>query len=216
VSAILQNDAAWYAAFGTEGNRGTKIINLCGDSVINTTAEISLGTTLRTIITRIGGLSNLDSIRAIQVGGPTGTIFPATFLDTPLDFDAMLKAGNIIGSGTIQIFDDTHCTVEMAAGIMSYLQTQSCGKCVLCREGTGQMADILADISEGKGNPKDLELITEIGEAMKTSSICGLGKTAPNPVLSSISNFLEDYDVHINEKRCPKGNNHITRINDRH
>jgi NADH:ubiquinone oxidoreductase subunit F (NADH-binding) len=204
ISAILQNDAGWYIAFGTEGNRGTKIINLCGDSVINNTAEVPLGTTLRTILTSIGGISNLENIKALQVGGPTGTFFPLTSLDITLDFETMSNAGGIIGSGTIQVFDNTHCAVEMARAIMSYLLTQSCGKCVLCREGTCQMADILTDISEGRGNAKDLELLTEMGEAMRTSSICGLGKTAPNPVLSSIKHFRADYDTHINEKKCPK------------
>jgi NADH-quinone oxidoreductase subunit F len=215
VSAILQNDAAWYTAFGTEGNRGTKIINLCGDSVINATSEIPLGTTLREIIMHVGGLRNLDNLKAVQAGGPTGMIFPTTSLDIPLDFESMSQAGGIVGSGTIKVFDNTHCAVEMVEGIMSYLQTQSCGKCVLCREGTLQMADILGDISEGKGNPKDPELLTEIGESMKTGSICGLGKTASNPVLSSIKYFREDYEAHINEKKCLKNNNHITRIDDR-
>jgi NADH-quinone oxidoreductase subunit F len=214
VTAILQNDAGWYAAFGTEGNRGAKIINLCGDSVINTTVEVALGTTLRTIINRIGGLNNTEAVKAVQVGGPTGILFPAAALDTPLDFDAMSRAGGIIGSGTIQVFNDTHCVVETVNTMMSYLQSQSCGKCVLCREGTLQMADILTDISEGKGSPKDLELLIEIGEAMPTGSICGLGKTASNPVLSSIKHFRADYDIHINEKRCPKMTSRTTRIND--
>jgi NADH:ubiquinone oxidoreductase subunit F (NADH-binding) len=204
VSAILQNDPEWYAAFGTEGNRGTKIINLYGDSVINTTTEVPLGTTLRTIITSIGGLNNLKDIKAMQVGGPTGNIYPAASLDMPLDFETIFRSGGIIGSGTIQIFDNSHCAVEMARAIMSYLQTQSCGKCILCREGTNQMADILTDISEGRGNSKDLDLLIEIGEAMQTGSICGLGKTASNPFLSSIRHFRADYDIHINEKRCPK------------
>ena len=127
----------------------------------------------------------------------------------------MTEAGGIIGSGTVQVFDNTHCAVEMAKSMMSYLQTQSCGKCVLCREGTYQMADILTDISEGRGNPKDMELLIEIGEAMGTGSICSLGKTAANPVLSSIRHFHADFDVHINEKKCPKMSNRITRINGR-
>jgi NADH:ubiquinone oxidoreductase subunit F (NADH-binding) len=150
-----------------------------------------------------GGVSGGKNIKAVQLGGPTGAYFAADALDISVDYETIKEAGSIIGSGTVEIFDNDSCAVEMTKEITSYLQGQSCGKCVFCREGTYQMADILKDISEHGGEPRDLGLLIELGEAMQISCICGLGRTAPNPVLSSINLFRNEYDAHIKGKRCP-------------
>jgi NADH-quinone oxidoreductase subunit F len=139
----------------------------------------------------------------VQFGGPTGAYFPADSLDIHIDYETVKEAGSIIGSGTVGVFDSDSCAVEMTKDILSYIQTQSCGKCVFCREGSYQMADILKDISEYMAKPQDLDLLIDLGEKMKIGCICGLGRTAPNPVLSSIKFFRDEYNVHIKEKRCP-------------
>ncbi len=205
VSAIFQNGVAWYTAIGTEQSRGTKIITLTGDLVNNKTIEVPFGMTLRKVIEDFGdGSIEFIDIKAIQFGGPTGIFLAPDSLDIPIAFETMHEIGVIIGSGTIEVFDNTHCAVEMARDAIDYIQSQSCGKCTFCREGSFQMADILKDISENKGKPEDIELLLELGEAMATGSICGLGKTASNPVLSSFRLFSQDYETHIKNKTCPK------------
>jgi NADH-quinone oxidoreductase subunit F len=176
-----------------------------GDSLNNATEEVAFGTTLRTIVDNIGGgVLEGRGIKAVQCGGPTGTFLGPDSLDIPLAFETLSEAGGTIGSGTIQVFDDRHCAVEMARDAIDYIQSQSCGKCTFCREGSYQMADMLKDISENKGKPEDLDLLLKLGEAMQTGSICGLGKTAANPVFSSIRLFREDYEAHIKDKPCRK------------
>jgi NADH:ubiquinone oxidoreductase subunit F (NADH-binding) len=205
VSAIFQNGSARYAATGTAKSPGTKIITITGDSLNNATEEVAFGTTLRTIVDNIGGgVLEGRGIKAVQCGGPTGTFLGPDSLDIPLAFETLSEAGGTIGSGTIQVFDDRHCAVEMARDAIDYIQSQSCGKCTFCREGSYQMADMLKDISENKGKPEDLDLLLKLGEAMQTGSICGLGKTAANPVFSSIRLFREDYEAHIKDKTCRK------------
>ena len=204
VSAIFQNGSAWYAGFGTEQGKGTKVVTLSGSVVHKYTVEVPFGTTLQSIVENIGGgVSNGKGIKAVQLGGPTGVYFVPDFLDIPIDYETIQEAGSMIGSGTVEVFDSDSCAVEMTKDILSYLHTQSCGKCVFCREGTYQMSDILEDISEYKGKAQDLDKLIELGEAMKSGCICDLGRTAPNPVLSSIKCFRHEYDVHIKEKRCP-------------
>jgi NADH-quinone oxidoreductase subunit F len=203
-SAIFQKGWQWYSGFGTEQSKGAKVITLSGNVVHPYTVEVPFGTSLRSIVEGIGGgVSNGKTIKAVQFGGPTGYYMTADSLDIPVDYEAIKQAGSIIGSGTVKVFNSDSCAVEMTTEIMSYLQTQSCGKCVFCREGTYQMADILKDISENRGKPQDLDLLMDLGEAMKIGCICGLGRTAPNPVLSSIRLFRNEYDRHIKEKRCP-------------
>lgn len=204
VSAIFQNGAAWYAGIGTEKSRGTKVLTITGDMVNSDTIEDPFGTTIRATIQHSGNDINITDIKAIQFGGPTGTFLGPDSLDTPIAFETISEIGGIMASGTIEVFDNSHCAVAMARNAIDYIESQSCGKCTFCREGSLQMADILKDISENKGKPEDLELLLELGEAMATGSICGLGKTAPNPVLSSIRLFRGDYDTHINEKTCLK------------
>ena len=204
VSAIFQNGWEWYSAFGTEQSRGAKVITLAGDVVHKYTAEVPFGTSLESVVAAIGGgVADGKNIKAVQFGGPTGAYFAADSLDIRLDYESLREAGSIIGSGTVEVFDSDSCAVEMTRETVSYLQTQSCGKCVFCREGSYQMSDILQDIAEGKGEPRDLELLTELGEAMKIGCICSLGRTAPNPVLSGMKLFSGDYNAHVKDKRCP-------------
>jgi NADH-quinone oxidoreductase subunit F len=192
----------WYRFHRAE--QGAKVMALSGNITHKYTVEVPFGTTLRSIVDDIGGgVSNGKNMKAVQFGGPTGAYLTADSLDIHVDYETIGEAGSIIGSGTVEVFDSGSCAVEMAKDIISYIQTQSCGKCVFCREGSYQMSDILKDISEQMGKPQDLDLLIELGEAMKIGCICGLGQTAPNPVLSSIRLFRNEYDTHIKGKRCP-------------
>lgn len=197
VSLILQKVPEWTNPPGTGQSKGTKIITLCGDCAHGSTLEVPLGTTLDSIIEKAGGAAIGKSIRAIQVGGPTGTFLGAGSLDTAFSFESLQQAGAGIGSGTIEVFAGHRCMAQAAAQKMAYLHDQSCGKCVFCREGTCQMADILADIVEFQGKSQDLELLLKLGKLMQQGSICGLGKNAPSPVLSSLKLFSEDYAAHL-------------------
>jgi NADH:ubiquinone oxidoreductase subunit F (NADH-binding) len=184
------------------------VITLSGHAVHPYTVEVPFGTTLRSIVEEIGGgVPKGKTIKAVQFGGPTGAYFSSDLLDLPVDYRTVEEAGSIIGSGTVEIFDNDSCAVDMAKEAISYLHTQSCGKCVFCREGSYQLADILEDISKHVGRPQDLDLLTELGEAMKVGCICGLGQTSSNPVLSSLRLFRNEYEVHLKEKRCLAGSN---------
>jgi len=203
VSAIFQNTPEIISSIGTEKSKGTKIITICGDITHQYTIEVPFGMTIRALVEEIGGgAAGGKDIKAVQFGGPTGAYFSGDSLDIPISYEAMEAAGAIIGSGTIQVYGSDCCAVEMARDAMAHLQEESCGKCVFCREGTFQMVDILNDISDNKGSEEDLGLIKEIAGGMKTGSICGLGRMAPLPVLSSMKLFPEDYDTHIKEKKC--------------
>ncbi len=203
VSAIFQNGPEVVSSTGTEKSKGTKVITLGGEIAHPYTVEVPFGTTLRTLVEDIGGVvGGGKNIKAVQFGGPTGSYFAGDSLDTPISYEAMEETDAIIGSGTIEVFSSDCCAVEIARDAAAYLQAESCGKCVFCREGTYQMVDILNDISDNKGKEEDLDLLNELAEGMKTGSICGLGRTAPAPVLSSMKLFHSDYDVHIKEKRC--------------
>jgi NADH-quinone oxidoreductase subunit F len=183
----------------------TKIVTLAGDITHPYTVEVPFGTTLRSIVNDIGGgTSSGKDIKAVQFGGPTGRLFAADSLDVQISCESIHEAGGIMGSGTIKVFASDCCAVETSRDMMNYLQGQSCGKCAFCREGTYQLAAILSDIAGGKGKAEDLEMIVEICAGMKNGSICGLGRTAPDPVLSSIELFRDEYEAHIKEKKCPK------------
>lgn len=203
VSAIFQKGSNWFSSFGTEDSKGTKVITLSGQILHPYVLEVPFGTTIRTLIEKIGGLPEGKKIKAVQVGGPTGGYIRYEDLDLPLDYREVEKAGSILGSGRIEVIDDHGCAVERVKEILSFIHRESCGKCVFCREGSYQMYDILKDISGKEGKPQDLDLLVEIGEAMKMGSICSLGRTAANPVLSSLKLFRRDYEFHIKEKRCP-------------
>lgn len=204
VAIIMQKGADWYANYGTEGSKGTKTFSLAGKVERTGLIEVPFGMTMRQIICEIGG-GVLDGKRfkAVQTGGPSGGCLPSDFLDTPIDYDSLISAGSIMGSGGIVVMDEDTCMVDVARFFLSFVQLESCGKCIPCRWGTKQMLDILEDITNGRGKPDDIESLEELAQSVKDSSLCGLGQTAPNPVLSSIRYFRDEYRAHIEEKRCP-------------
>ena len=204
VSAIFQKGAAWYVSCGSDKSKGTKTFTLAGDIAKPGLIEVPMGTPLKTVINDIGGgTANGRQLKAVQVGGPTGGWIAADKLDTPLDFEDMEAAGSIIGSGSLVVADDSHCAVELADKVLGFIETESCGKCVYCREGTMQLAEIVKDITEGRGEQDDLSILVDLGEAMKQGAFCSFGKTAPNPVLTTIRDFRDEYEAHIKERRCP-------------
>ena len=203
VSAILEKGAEWYAGYGTEQSRGTKVFTLSGNVTHPGLTEVAMGTTLRKIIYDIGGgLPDGKALKAMQIGGPTGGYLPASSLDLPVDYEPLSAAGTIMGSGSILVIDGDACIVDQAKCSLSFIQNESCGKCVFCREGTMQMVEILNDIAEGRGKAHDIELLLELGEGLKLGAQCDLGRTAPNPALTAIRYFREELEAHIKERRC--------------
>ena len=206
VPMIINRGAAWYRSIGPEASPGTKAFALTGN--INNTGliEVPMGTTLREVIFDIGGgMRGGKKFKAVQIGGPSGGCLTEKHLDIPLDFDSLKKVGAMIGSGGMVVMDESTCMVEVARFFMNFTQNESCGKCMPCREGTKRMLQILTRITEGKGEDGDIELLLELADTVSHTSLCGLGKTAPNPVVSTIKNFREEYEAHIYEKRCPSG-----------
>ncbi|MGD8501220.1 MAG: NADH-quinone oxidoreductase subunit NuoF [Phycisphaerales bacterium] len=206
VPLIINRGADWYAKIGTEGSKGTKIFSLVGK--INNTGliEVPMGITLRQIIFDIGGgIPNGKKFKAVQTGGPSGGCTPESLLDLPVDFDRLTEVGSMMGSGGMIVMDEDTCMVDVARYFIKFLTEESCGKCVPCREGLDRMLDILTDITEGKGQDGDIELLEELGDFIKELSLCALGGTASNPVLSTINYFPEEYEAHIKEKCCPAG-----------
>ena len=206
VPFIIDRGADWYASMGTAGSKGTKIFSLVGK--INNTGlvEVPMGTTLRKIVFEIGGgIPGGRKFKAIQTGGPSGGCIPEKFLDMPVDFDELVKIGSMMGSGGMIVMDDQNCMVNIAKYFTNFLVSESCGKCVPCREGIRRMRDILADITEGRGQEGDVELLESISQGIKDGALCALGNSAPNPVLSTIRYFRDEYVAHIREKRCPAG-----------
>lgn len=203
VSLILQNGADWFAEYGTEKSKGTKTIALVGKVKNTGLVEVPLGISLRTLIYDIGGGIQEDrEFKAVQTGGPSGGCIPADLLDTPVDYEALGEAGSIMGSGGVVVMDQRTCMVDFARYFLDFAEKESCGKCVPCRLGTKEMLVILEDLTEGRGRPGDIELLEELGESVKSGSLCGLGQTAPNPVLTTIKYFREEYEAHL-EGRCP-------------
>ncbi len=204
VPLIINRGADWYSQIGTEGSKGTKIFSLVGK--INNTGlvEVPMGITLREMIYDIGGgIPNGKRFKAVQTGGPSGGCIPESLLDLPVDFDRLVEAGSVMGSGGMIVVDEDTCMVDVARYFIKFLTEESCGKCVPCREGLDRMLDILVDITEGHGKEEDIELLEELGIVIKEASLCALGATAPNPVLSTIRYFRDEYEAHIKEKRCP-------------
>ncbi|NQT16422.1 MAG: 4Fe-4S binding protein, partial [Planctomycetes bacterium] len=201
---ILQNGPDWFAQYGTEKSKGTKTFALVGKVKRTGLVEVPLGITLKEMIFDIGG-GVLDDrpFKAIQTGGPSGGCIPAHLLDTPVDYDSLQAAGTIMGSGGMVVMDVDTCMVDVARFFLDFTQKESCGKCVPCRLGTKQMLDILEQIAGGEGKPEDVDLLEEIGEAVKAGSLCGLGQTAPGPVLTTLRYFRDEYEAHIREKSCP-------------
>ena len=206
VPLIVEKGADWYSKIGTEGSKGTKIFSLVGK--INNTGliEVPMGMTLREIVYDIGGgIPGGKRFKAVQTGGPSGGCIPEKLLDLPVDFDELTKAGSMMGSGGMIVMDESTCMVDVAKYFTHFLKDESCGKCTSCRDGTLRMYEILDAITKGKGKEGDIELLEEIGWATTEASLCALGGTAANPVLSTIRYFRDEYEAHIKDKRCPAG-----------
>lgn len=206
VAAIITNGADWYAGFGTEKSKGTKVFALTGK--INNTglAEVPMDITMREIIYDIGGgINGGKKFKAVQIGGPSGGCLPESMLDLSIDYDSLTAAGAMMGSGGLVVMDEDTCMVDVAKFFLNFTQSESCGKCTPCREGTKRMLEVLTRITEGQGREGDIELLEELARNIKETALCGLGQTAPNPVLSTLKYFRHEYEAHIKEKRCPAG-----------
>ena len=206
VPVILARGADWYAALGTPDNAGTVVFSLVGQIANTGLVEVPLGMPLRTLLEEIGGGgAGGRRIKAVQTGGPSGGCLPARLFDMPIDYEHMKAAGSIMGSGGMVVLDDTTCMVDVARYFLEFTQAESCGKCTACREGTRALAEILTRITRGEGRAEDLDLLAEVGEGVRLGSLCGLGQTAPNPVLSTLRYFRDEYVAHVFEHRCPAG-----------
>ncbi len=206
VPRIILKGSAWYAAKGTEKSKGTKIFALTGQVKNTGLVEVEMGTTLRQLIFDIGGgPQNGNRIKAVQTGGPSGGCLPVSQFDLPVDFEALAEAGSMMGSGGMVVMGESACMVDVAKYFLNFLQDESCGKCVPCRVGIGRMHEILNDFTEGRGIPDQLELLDDLAWTVSAGSLCALGKTAPNPVLSTLKYFKDEYLTHIQDKRCPAG-----------
>jgi len=204
VPPIIERGADWFASNGTEGSKGSAVFTLAGKVVDSGLAEVPMGTTLRELIYDIGGgIAKDRHFKAVQIGGPSGGCLPETLLDTPIDYDSLREAGSMMGSGGMIIMDEDNCMVDAAKFFIDFSTKESCGKCTMCRLGTLQMLNILEDITFGRGEIKDIELLLALAEDVKAGSLCGLGKTAPNPVVTTLRYFRDEYEAHVLEKRCP-------------
>ncbi len=204
VAWIIRHGGAAFAAYGTEGSKGTKVFALAGKIRRGGLVEVPMGLTLREVIFDIGGgVKGEGAFKAVQMGGPSGGCIPASLLDTPIDYESIAATGAIMGSGGMIIMDDATCMVDMARFFLDFTQKESCGKCVACRIGTKRMLEILTRITKGEGKPGDIELLQQLGEDIKAGSLCGLGASAPNPALSTLRYFPEEYAAHIEGHTCP-------------
>jgi NADH:ubiquinone oxidoreductase subunit F (NADH-binding)/(2Fe-2S) ferredoxin len=201
---IVAHGAAAYAAYGAEGCRGTKAFSLAGKVVNGGLAEVPMGSTLRHVIFDVGGgIKDGREFKAVQLGGPSGGCLPAALLDTPIDYESLAATGAIVGSGGMVVADDSTCMVDLARYFLQFTQNESCGKCVPCRLGTKRMLEILDRITAGEGRPDDITDLETLARTVKQTSLCGLGQTAPNPVLTTLKYFRAEYEAHIHERRCP-------------
>jgi NADH-quinone oxidoreductase subunit F len=206
VPLIINRGADWYRGIGTEGSKGTKIFSLVGKVNNTGLVEVPMGMTLRQIVMDIGGgIPKGKKLKAVQTGGPSGGCIPESMLDIPVDFDELSKVGSMMGSGGMIVMDETNCMVDIAKYFISFLESESCGKCVPCREGLKRMREILEDIAEGRGEEEDLERLENLSQCLLDAALCGLGNTAPNPVLTAMRYFRDEYEAHVRDKRCPAG-----------
>ncbi|MBA7649107.1 NADP-reducing hydrogenase subunit HndC [subsurface metagenome] len=206
VPLIINKGADWYSQIGTAGSKGTMIFSLVGK--INNTGlvEVPMGITLREMIYDIGGgIPNGKQFKAVQTGGPSGGCIPEQYLDTPVDYDELTKLGSMMGSGGMIVMDEETCIVDIAKYFIEFLKGESCGKCVPCREGLTRMSEVLSNITQGKGAREDLDVLEDLAEILRGGSLCALGQTAANPVLTTLRYFRDEYIAHIDEKRCPAG-----------
>jgi NADH:ubiquinone oxidoreductase subunit F (NADH-binding)/Pyruvate/2-oxoacid:ferredoxin oxidoreductase delta subunit len=206
VPVILLKGANWYAKMGTQHSKGTKVFSLVGKIKNTGLVEVSMGISLREIVNKIGGgVPKKKRFKAVQTGGPSGGCIPERFLDLPVDFQKLTEVGSIMGSGGMIVMDQNTCMVDVARYFVDFLKEESCGQCNPCREGLKQMLEILTRICNGEGKKGDIELLEELGVMMQRFSLCGLGTSAPNPVLTTILYFRDEYDKHIKERKCPAG-----------
>jgi NADH:ubiquinone oxidoreductase subunit F (NADH-binding) len=206
VPKIIRKGADWFASIGTPKSTGTKIFSLVGK--INNTGlvEVPMGISLRTIIEDIGGgIPGGKKFKAVQTGGPSGGCIPAEHLDAPVDFETLTELGSIMGSGGMVVMDEDTCMVDVAKYFLTFCRDESCGQCTPCRDGTAQMVRLLEDICEGRGTPEHVTRLEQLSELATVGSLCGLGKAAANPVLSTLRFFRDEYEAHVVEKRCPGG-----------
>jgi len=204
VPAIMLYGSDWFNRIGTKGSKGTKVFALAGKVKNTGLIEVPMGTTLREVIYDIGGgILGDRELKAIQTGGPSGGCIHSSKVDTPIDYETLKQIGSMMGSGGMIVLDDKDCMVQTAKFFLEFTKDESCGKCLPCREGTFRMLEILERITSGHGEIEDLDKLQRLGNIIKTTSLCGLGQTAPNPVLSMIANFREEFEIHIKEHRCP-------------
>lgn len=206
VPSIMLKGSAWFASRGSKGSKGTKILALTGRVKNTGLVEVEMGTPIRNVVFDIGGGAvNGRSIKAVQTGGPSGGCLPLDHFDLPVDFDALADAGSMVGSGGMVVMDEETCMVDVAKYFLTFLQDESCGKCVPCRLGIDRMLEIITDITEGRGRPEQISLLEDLAGTVGETALCGLGKTAANPVLSTLRYFPEEYDAHVRQKKCPAG-----------
>jgi NADH:ubiquinone oxidoreductase subunit F (NADH-binding)/(2Fe-2S) ferredoxin/Pyruvate/2-oxoacid:ferredoxin oxidoreductase delta subunit len=204
VPQIMLKGGAWYASVGTDTSKGTKVFAISGDVNNIGLVEVPMGTSLRSMIFDIGGgIPKKRKFKAVQLGGPSGGSIPESHLDIPVDYEAIAKAGAIMGSGGVIVMDEKTCMVDMARFFMDFIQDESCGKCTPCREGTRRLLQVLEKICDGRGEPEDIETLETLSDTIRETALCGLGQTGPNPVLSALRYFRDEFEAHINEKRCP-------------
>jgi NADH:ubiquinone oxidoreductase subunit F (NADH-binding) len=206
VPLVMKNGAKWYGAIGTEKSKGTKIFALAGKIENTGLVEVPMGTTLREIVEDIGGgVGHGGQFKAAQLGGPSGGCVPTKYLDYPIDYDSVQQIGAIMGSGGLIVMDETTCMVDVARYFLQFVQAESCGKCTPCRVGTKKMLEMLQAICAGEARVEDLAVLEQLAEHVSKASLCGLGQTAPKPVLSTLRNFRDEYVQHIVERKCPAG-----------
>ena len=206
VPVVILKGAKWYSSIGVPTSKGTKIFALAGKVNNTGLVEVPMGTRIRQIVFDIGGgVPEGAEFKAVQIGGPSGGCLPAKYLDLPLDYESVTKAGAIMGSGGLIVMDTTTCMVDLARYFLDFVQDESCGKCTPCRVGTKRMLEILENITHGRGKEEDLQMLEELAVSIKDTSLCGLGQTAPNPVLTTLRYFRDEYEAHVREKRCPAG-----------
>jgi len=204
VPNIIRNGGSWYASIGTEKSKGTKVFALTGKINRTGLVEVPMGTTIREIVFEMGdGIIDGRGFKAVQIGGPSGGCLTEEHLDLPVDYESLTAAGAIMGSGGLVVMDEDTCMVDIARFFLEFTQRESCGKCVPCREGTKQMLLTLEKITSGKGAMKDLDTLEKLAVMVKEMSLCGLGQTAPNPVLTTLRYFRNEYEAHIRDKKCP-------------
>jgi len=206
VASIISNGSSWFASKGTVASKGTKILALTGRIKNTGLVEVAMGTPIRTVVYDIGGGAvNGKPIKAVQTGGPSGGCLPVDKFDLPVDFDVLYEAGSMVGSGGMVVMDEASCMVDVAKYFLTFLQNESCGKCVPCRLGIDRMLEIITDITEGRGKLEQLDLLEELADTVSQTALCGLGKTAPNPVLSTLRYFRSEYEQHIKQRKCVAG-----------